>query len=136
MRLKLIGAGIALLAVISLTWWIRGNIADNDLQQALQSQETELVAACQKNVSITEENSRDYQTQLTAARNRVMQLQRSNTCVSVASKTNSGTGGTKPDKHVGTDGVPASSLFELAGECEQYRLQVISLQKFINDERK
>lgn len=128
------GAGAALLVSWALHTLDVARI-DAAWQKKLDNQKTELEAQCAEKVKLTEENSRDWQKKNFDLTRQLANLKRvyATACiVPVTGQTGGGdaTGGI--GEHARQNGVTVGPLLDYAGECEGYRLQVISLQDFID----
>lgn len=90
---------------------------------------------CEEQKKLTEGVANDFQTKLTAANNRLDALKRVRpaSCVTVSTSSTSGGshGQAGQPEHAGQNGVTSDALYDYAGQCEKYRLQVISLEDFI-----
>jgi hypothetical protein len=133
-NIKLIASGVTIIASLTAGAYINGLRWEHKLDSALKAQETLLVTQCNDAKKITEDASNDYQTKLAASNRKLSEYRRmySSTKVSITSTPDGPNATTSGTLNSGANGVAASSLFELAGECEQYRNQVAGLQGFIN----
>ncbi len=132
---KLFIIGGAILAVFSSGWYVESQFSESRLERALKEQQISIEKACDDNKKLTEENSRAYENQtadLTRKLADYRKLHPSRCVMPVAGKA-TGSAGTAPTtEHVGQNGVNTDALIEYSGTCEKLRLQVISLQEFIN----
>lgn len=102
---------------------------------ALATQQAALEEECALNKRITEESSREYESKINALNIRLnnSRRMRENYCiVPIAGPTNGGLGVASSRGHVGSHGVPIEEFYDYAGTCERLRIQVISLQDFID----
>ena len=122
------------LASFAAGWWVNGVIWEKRLESRLKEQEALLIGQCNEQKKLTEEVSNDYQKKLSAANRKLADLKRmySNTAVPVTGKADGLDAAAGGAKLSGKNGIAASSLFELAGECEKERQKVIGLQNYIN----
>lgn len=101
----------------------------------LIAQQTALEEKCASEKKITEESSREYESKIDALNIRIndSKRMRENYCiVPIAGPTNGGLGVASSRGHVGSHGVPIEEFYDYAGTCERLRIQVISLQDFID----
>ena len=107
-----------------------------DHETALKAKEAEGVENCKKDQAITQGVSHDYQQKLDDLGRKLADAKRlySTRCIMPTARAASGrneeTGANLP---AGSDAVAAESVIELAGEGEQYRLQLIACQRFITE---
>ena len=102
---------------------------------ALATQQAALEEECASDKRITEESSREYESKINALSVRLnnSKRMRENYCiVPIASPTNGGLGVAPAGGHVRSHGVPVEEFYDYAGTCERLRIQVISLQDFID----
>lgn len=142
MKLKLILAlvGLSLYVVAGLTIWGLKNRVDV-LELKVESVEKERdhakeqYAQCLADQQLTEEVSNGYQTKLTALNRQLSDLKRLRdkpACVPTTSAASERDGTTGRGEYARSDGIRTIWLYDFAGEAEQYRLQLISCQEFIN----
>jgi hypothetical protein len=130
---RLIAILCAAAALFAAGWYVNGLIWEKRSNELLKEQEAILIGQCNDQKKITEETSNAYQKKLRAADRRLAELKRmyGNATVPITSKTNgSDAAATAIDSR--TDAIAASSLIELAAECDGYQAQVSGLQDFIN----
>jgi hypothetical protein len=132
---QIVGGAVAAFALSWLLHTVDVNRIDKNWQEKLDTQKAETEAACLKDKKLTEENSREYQSKLSDLAGKlaaVKRVQPARCVVPVAGKAGGGDATAPANVNAGLDGVGTDSLFSFAGECEQYRIQVITLQDFIN----
>lgn len=133
---KLLAMGGAVIALFSSGYYVSSRIAESRQERALAAQELKLQAECAADKKLTEDNSHAYQTKVSALSRQLADARRmfSTKCiVPVTGEAVGSHGGAGTGEHGRQNAVSAGTLIDYAGECEQYRLQVISLQEFIND---
>lgn len=125
--------------VTAATAWMLHSVdvqrIENKNRVALAAQQAALEESFAANNKITEESSREYESKINTLNIRLnnSKRMRENYCiVPIASPTNGGLGVASPRGHVGSHGVPIEEFYDYAGTCEHLRLQVISLQDFID----
>lgn len=101
---------------------------------ALTAQAAMMTAQCNSDKSITEGVSHDYQSSLTNLDDVLSKRVHAYTaCISgFAGEATRFNGSSAPKEHGQPHGLSTRALYEYAGTCERYRLQVIGLQTFIN----
>lgn len=102
--------------------WLKSN-----QESALDEQKTAIVSQCTKAQETAEGVSHDYQNQLTNLNRQLDSLRTRTTCVPIAPTSpgySSAAGQPKP--------VNEGAIYDLAGEGEKYRIQLIGCQDFIN----
>lgn len=104
--------------------------------KALENAKTEAAEQCAADKLVTQEVSRGYQTRLAVLNDQLARARRvRNTCVvpstaQPADGRDAATGAGEPVRpHVG---VATDALLDFAAEAEQYRLQLLSCQDFVN----
>lgn len=93
---------------------------------------------CNNNQKITSEVSQEYHNEITNLSNSITKYKRllnNRVCTTVSGASPSNNGETSSGKYVGQNVVSSDKLIDFAAEAERYRIQVISLQDFINKER-
>lgn len=134
-------AGLVLVVAVLGAW-----LYIKDLRQNLKDAEVARDAAqsslnqCVKDQKTAYEVSNEYQNALTDTRNQLANLKRlrGSGCVIPQRKPASGpnaSAGLVVDADAHGRGVSTDWLYDFAGECEGYRLQVIGLQSFITKTR-
>jgi len=102
---------------------------------ALAAQQANLEAKFALNRTITETSSLDYASKISALNTRLNdpERMRENYCVMpITSSPSSGIGNPSSKGYAEPHGIPVERLYNYAGTCEHLRIQVISLQDFIN----
>lgn len=90
---------------------------------------------CTTDKALTHEVSNDYQTRIRSLNRQLVELKRLRDkpdCVPVSTPPGGRDAGSGTGKPSGQDGVRSEWLLDYAAEAEQYRLQLISCQDFIN----
>lgn len=131
-----IAAAIATASIAYLLHTVAVNNIEADHRQALADQKAAIEKQCAADKQLTEENSRAYHKDLKTLADRlaaVKRVQPTRCVVPIAGEAGSGLGIPSSGEHAGQDGVTTDALYDFAGECEAFRLQIISLQSFIND---
>lgn len=129
---------LASIATACVAWMLHsldvGRI-ENKNRTALAAQQTALEEKFASDKKLTEESSRDYQIQVDALNLKLVDVKRMrpNHCITpITGEADSSNGSSSIGKHGGQDGVSTDALYEYAGTCERLRIQVISLQDFID----
>ena len=131
-------AGLGFVAGLLLAYAVGSaiiGIKEASFRHQLDAQKDSLEASCALDKKLTEENSHAYQKEIANINVELMRAKRllPSKCVTpVAGKTAGGDGAYKTGQYAGFNGVDSDELLEYAGECERYRVQVNSLQDFIN----
>lgn len=127
------------LAAFALSWLLHtvdvGRIEAGQ-KKALTDQQTVLEKHCADDKQLTEENSRAYKNNMDILADRLIALKRvqpARCVMPVAGETGGGPSSPFTDEHARPDGVSTDALLDYGADCERLRLQVISLQSFIND---
>lgn len=133
-NLRLVGYGVAILAVFSSGWHVNGMRWEAKLKTALERQMIELVARCEEDKEITAKAAESYENKISTLSNRVASLKRvsATKCVPIAN-TASVTHGSPATGLSNANGITASELVDYAGDAEKVRQQLISLQDFVRD---
>lgn len=107
--------------------WQRG-FAAGKITQAQISEEQ-----CREAQNITREVSHEYQKQIADLNRQLDALRlRPKKCITIASESSGGyNAAAEESEYDQQNGVPTEALYRFAAESEQYRLQLISCQKFI-----
>lgn len=99
----------------------------------------DLKATCRKDKQLTTEASNAFQSNIADLNRQLNTLKRvrqqtpgSAACVPVAGTSGRSDGTAIGAKYAQPNGVDANALYDFAGECEQYRLQTIGLQRFVS----
>ena len=140
----IVSGGATLVVVATVAWFIhdwdvsRLKLAHNS---AMTEQKTALVAACNQSMQTTKEVADALQKNLTglsadvARYKRLLGAARAARCVPVANASGTDDGGSGQGQSAGSHGILGDALLDFAGEAEQYRLQLISCQEFVGQER-
>lgn len=132
----LLAGGLAFL----LHSWDVNNIEDRH-RKALDAQNTTLIAECEADKLITTEVSYDYQQKNRALNAQLAKLKRVHSqpaCAPLQSAGPAGGANGTPEGTLnagpsgGRGGLNVEWLYDYGAECEQYRLQLIGLQDFVN----
>lgn len=132
----LVGGGTFVLTAL-LGWFLHSaDVARLELQQelALQTQEKQLKEICTADKAITTETSNAYQKQIADLGAQLADIKRlrPSRCVmpaaGTAARCDAAAGAGKPAEQ---DGIDTDTLYDFAGEAEQYRLQLIACQNFV-----
>lgn len=130
------------LAFTVFGFYIRGVMAENralkienarldeDIEQAVLE-----INQCNKDKTLSEKVSRDYQSSITALRRQLNGLRDDPTCVPTESSgAGYGNNGTSTGAVVsGRNGLKTGYLFDYAGRAEETRLKLLGCQNFINE---
>lgn len=131
---KLILCGMGFLAVFGAGWYVKGNIDDNRLERALSAQQLQLTQQCDKQKKVTEDANESYAAQvstITAKLNKY-RMQPSK-CVAITS--NAANFSTSGRGYAAKNGVTDTALREYAAECEIYRTQRVTWDKWLEDQK-
>lgn len=133
---KIIAYGATVMAIFGSGYYVSSQIAETRQEKALAAQELKLQAACAADKKLTENSSHAYQTKVSALTRQLADAKRmfaAKCIMPVTGEARSSDGSARAGEYAGQNAVNAGTLIDYAGECETYRLQVISLQDFIND---
>lgn len=123
--------------VSSILWGLVGIITidhlDKKVATLMQLQVKADNLQCSADKRLTEGVSSDYQKKISDLNNQLAlrRMQSPHCIVPTAFRSPRTPAGAKSNKHDEKNGVNTASLYDFAGECEQHRLQLISLQDFI-----
>lgn len=101
-----------------------------------EEQRAELIGRCEENKHITEDNSREYENEMDVINSDLVALKRvrfGSASVPVPGATVVSVTEAPRNEHVKRNERSAEKLLDFAAECERYRVQVVSLQSFIDD---
>lgn len=100
---------------------------------ALNNQAKMLVAVCDQSKQLAAKESHDYQTELAAARAGANKLRANNVCVPIARSTGGLNGPNNNPGSGGQNGVSSNTLYSIAEDCKEKRLQLNHLQKLLRN---
>lgn len=125
------GAGIAFLIAYALHHL---DVARLELKHAaeLSALQTTLIAQCNADKAITEGVSHDYQNSISALDSDLAGRVRVPSCVTIVAGEANGPHAAAGAVNDNPPRLPSPVLYQYAGQCEKYRLQVIGLQDFID----
>jgi hypothetical protein len=95
---------------------------------ALQTQAATLTAQCDQAKQLTEGVSREYENQLANLNHQLDGLRQSTTCVPITPTPGGHTSGAQQPKPISE-----GAIYDLAGEGEKYRIQLIACQQFVTE---
>jgi len=133
--IQVAGGAVAAFALSFLLHTVDVNRIESNHRAEMAKQKTDLETAFAADKKLTEENSRAYQKQVSNLTRKLADAKRllpSRCVVPVTGQASGGNRGATGGINARLDGVSSDALIDYAGECERYRLQVISLQDFIN----
>lgn len=135
--IKWLPIAIAVSATLGLSWMLHSldvNRREKNHLLALEQKEIEIKQKCAEDKKLTEEVSHGYQQDIANLNAQLAKRLRQPTrCIVPATGKAAGLNATPTSNELsGQDGVDALSYIAYAGECEQVRLQLIGLQKFVN----
>lgn len=131
-----VGAGA--LAAFAISWMLHMidvTRIENNWRDKMEAAIADVAKACADSKKLTEENDREYTKQIDDLGRKLAaakRMQPTRCIVPVAGQAGVGDGRAAGDKLHRQNGVTSDALFDFAGECERLRVQVISLQSFIN----
>lgn len=129
----------ASIATACLAWVLHSldvSRIENNNRSALAAQQLALEEKCASDKKLTEESSRDYKIEVDALARKLADVKRvrPNHCIMpIAGKASGGDGSATAGKYAGQNGVATDALYDYAGTCERLRIQVSSLQDFIDN---
>lgn len=105
-------------------------------QIKLAAQKANIETKCADDKRLTEENSLEYENQINDLASKLAAAKRlrpSRCIVPATGQAAVGNRAAAPNKYAGLDGINSDTLIDFAGECEHYRIQIKSLQGFIDN---
>jgi hypothetical protein len=125
--------GVGALAGLALAWCVNVLILQPMHTAEIERLRNDLIAQCEADKKITSEVSNELQKRLAGLNNRLATLKRvqPSACVPVTNAASGHDATAAAGQPVRAHGINAASLYDFAGEAEQYRLQLIACQDFI-----
>ncbi len=130
---KLIGIGIAIVAVFLSGWTVNGYRWQVKLETAVEAQKQADEKQCKDDQAITKGANDDLQTKYDAIARKLAaakRVQPAKCVLPLTGKADIGSGG---NGYAGQNGISTDWLRDYAAECETYRSQRTALGKFIDD---
>ncbi len=135
-NIRAIGGVLVALAAAGLAWYVMHLRAENTRLETENLTLSTDLTACQEDQQIAYEVSNEYQRSLAdvSAKLATFKRLRSSCIVPRRNPTGGPHAATDNGVNAGPDarGLSTDWLYDFAGECEGYRLQVIGLQSFVN----